>query len=50
MTDKLGALLCWLLYLGMVRWVAREVLPFLIAILALTLVFGLIIRGLKLRL
>lgn len=38
MTNKLGSLICWILYLTLVRWVARPLVPLIIGLLGLTLV------------
>lgn len=38
MTDKLGSLLVWALFLGLCHMVARPALPFVVAVLGLCIV------------
>jgi hypothetical protein len=49
MKDKAGITLVWAFYLGMVRVVGREVLPFVLYICGVVLLFCLLLRHLMQR-
>lgn len=43
MTDRIGSAVCWILYLALVRWVARPLVPLIIGVLGLALVVYLLL-------